>query len=128
MLDMYLPKSPPAGKLPCIIVIHGGGWRSGSKRTFARFAAAFAVKGLAAACVGYRLRPEVDIPQCVEDVKAATRAGVSGWVIGANGGTGVGSGVLAHAPIAVPTAASADTRKKSLRLILCIFLSLLHLA
>ena len=37
------------------------------------FAAAFAAKGFAAACVGYRLRPEVDIPQCVEDVKAATR-------------------------------------------------------
>ena len=73
MLDMYLPKQPPAGKLPCIIVIHGGGWRSGDKGRLARFAAAFAARGFAAACVGYRLRPEVDIPQCVEDVKAATR-------------------------------------------------------
>jgi len=73
MLDMYLPTQPPEGKLPCIMVIHGGGWRSGNKEKFARFAGAFAAKGFAAACVGYRLRPEVDIPQCVEDVKAATR-------------------------------------------------------
>jgi len=73
MMDLYLPKNPPSGKIPCIMTIHGGGWRSGNKDRFARFAVAFAEKGFAAACVGYRLRPEVDVPQCVEDVKAATR-------------------------------------------------------
>lgn len=73
LMDLYLPNEPPKGKIPCIMTIHGGGWRSGNKDRFARFAAAFAEKGFAAACVGYRLRPEVDIPQCVEDVKAATR-------------------------------------------------------
>jgi len=72
-LDLYLPKDPPAGKLPCVVVIHGGGWRSGNKETFARFAARFAEKGFAAPCVGYRLRPEVRIRQCVEDVKASVR-------------------------------------------------------
>jgi acetyl esterase/lipase len=73
MMDLYLPKDAPAGKIPCIMTIHGGGWRNGSKEKFARQAAAFAENGFAAACVGYRLRPEVDIPQCIEDVKAATR-------------------------------------------------------
>jgi len=73
MMDLYLPKDAPSGAIPCIMTIHGGGWRSGDKERFARQAAAFAQNGFAAACVGYRLRPEVDIPQCIEDVKAATR-------------------------------------------------------
>jgi len=73
MMDLYLPKNPPTGKIPCVMAIHGGGWRSGNKERFARQAVALAENGFAAACVGYRLRPEVDIPQCVEDVKAATR-------------------------------------------------------
>ncbi|HUS91608.1 MAG TPA: alpha/beta hydrolase [Phycisphaerae bacterium] len=72
-LDLYLPKDPPAGKLPCILTIHGGGWRSGNKERFGRFASKFAESGFAAACVGYRLIPEVQIRHCVEDVKAATR-------------------------------------------------------
>ncbi|MGB2822767.1 MAG: alpha/beta hydrolase [Phycisphaerae bacterium] len=72
-LDLYLPKDPPAGKLPCIMVIHGGGWRSGDKERFARFAARFAEKGFAAPCVGYRLIPEVQVRQCVQDVKASVR-------------------------------------------------------
>ena len=73
MLDLYLPASPPAGKMPCIMVVHGGGWRSGDKNKFARFASAFAEKGFAAACIAYRLRPEVEIRQCVEDAKASVR-------------------------------------------------------
>ena len=72
-LDLYLPKAKADGKLPCIMVVHGGGWRSGDKNRFARFASAFAEKGLAAACIGYRLRPLVQVRQCVEDAKAATR-------------------------------------------------------
>ncbi len=72
-LDLYLPAKSPAGKLPCIMVIHGGGWRSGNKQRFARFASRFAEKGFAAACIGYRLRPEVEVGQCVEDVKASVR-------------------------------------------------------
>lgn len=73
MLDLYLPKSPPAGKMPCIMAVHGGGWRSGDKNRFARFASTFAEKGFAAACIGYRLRPEVEVRQCVEDAKASVR-------------------------------------------------------
>jgi len=73
MLDLYLPKKAPSGKMPCIMVIHGGGWRSGNKARFARFASAFAQKGFAAACIGYRLIPEVRVRQCVEDAKASVR-------------------------------------------------------
>ena len=72
-LDLYLPKNPPSGKIPCIMTVHGGGWRNGNKNTFARFASTFAENGFAAACIGYRLMPEVKVPQCVQDAKASVR-------------------------------------------------------
>jgi len=95
MLDLYLPKSPPGGRMPCIMVIHGGGWRSGDKNRFARFASMFAEKGFVAPCIGYRLRPEVKIRQCVEDAKASVRwvranadkYGIDAERIGAFGGS-----------------------------------------
>lgn len=78
MLDMYLPnfkksRKPPKGKIPCIITIHGGGWKSGDKNRFARFASRFAENGFAAACISYRKIPEVGVPQCTEDAKASVR-------------------------------------------------------
>ena len=72
-LDLYLPKEPIAEPIPCIIVIHGGGWRSGNETRFASKAAWFADHGLAAACIGYRLLPSVKFPAPVEDCKAAVR-------------------------------------------------------
>ena len=73
MLDLYLPKKPAAPKIPCIVVIHGGGWRSGDKTRFAAQAAHFAEQGFAAACIGYRLLPEVEFPAPIVDCKAAVR-------------------------------------------------------
>lgn len=73
LLDLYLPKEKPEKPLPCIVVIHGGGWRNGSKQTFARHAAHLAEQGFAAACIGYRLLPEVEFPAPVMDCKAAVR-------------------------------------------------------
>jgi pectinesterase len=72
-LDLYLPKQPAAAKIPCIVVIHGGGWRSGDKTRFAAQAAYLADQGFAAACIGYRLLPEVTFPAPIVDCKAAVR-------------------------------------------------------
>ena len=72
-LDLYLPKQPASGKTPCIVVVHGGGWRSGDKTRFAHIAGALAEQGFAAACIGYRLLPEVEFPAPVVDCKAAVR-------------------------------------------------------
>jgi len=72
-LDLYLPKKPASEKIPCIIVVHGGGWRSGDKSRFAPIAIKLAEEGFAAACIGYRLLPEVKFPAPVEDCKAAVR-------------------------------------------------------
>ncbi|MGA1628386.1 MAG: alpha/beta hydrolase, partial [Aquiluna sp.] len=52
-----MPKKPASEKIPCIVVIHGGGWRNGDKTKFASQAAFLADKGFAAACIGYRLLP-----------------------------------------------------------------------
>ncbi len=73
MLDLYLPKAPGSAKIPCIVVIHGGGWRTGDKTRFAAIAAHLAEQGFAAACIGYRLLPEVEFPAPVVDCKAAVR-------------------------------------------------------
>ena len=44
-LDLYLPKQPASPRIPCIVVVHGGGWRSGDKMRFAHIAGALAKRG-----------------------------------------------------------------------------------
>ena len=98
MLDLYLPKKPASEKIPCIVVIHGGGWRMGDKTKFAAQAAYLADQGFAAACIGYRLLPEVTFPAPVVDCKAAVRwvranaakHGIDPDRIGATGGSAGG--------------------------------------
>ncbi len=97
-LDLYLPKRPASGKIPGIVVIHGGGWRSGDKTRFAAQAAYLADQGFAAACIGYRLLPEVTFPAPIVDCKAAvrwlranaSRYGIDPERIGATGGSAGG--------------------------------------
>ncbi|MBM3855948.1 MAG: alpha/beta hydrolase, partial [Verrucomicrobia bacterium] len=97
-LDLYLPRQPASAKIPCIVVIHGGGWRSGDKTRFAGQAAYLADKGFAAACIGYRLLPEVTFPAPIVDCKAAVRwvranaarYGIDPERIGATGGSAGG--------------------------------------
>jgi pectinesterase len=72
-LDLYLPKQPPSERVPCVVVIHGGGWRSGDKSRLAAIANYLAEQGFAAACIGYRLLPEAKFPEPIQDCKAAVR-------------------------------------------------------
>ncbi len=98
LLDLYLPKKPSSDKIPCILVIHGGGWRMGDKTKFAAQAAYLADQGFAAACIGYRLLPEVTFPAPIVDCKAAVRwvranaakHGIDPDRIGATGGSAGG--------------------------------------
>lgn len=97
-LDLYLPKNPASEKIPCIVVVHGGGWRSGDNKRFGHIASHLADQGFAAACIGYRLLPEVQFPAPVVDCKAAVRwvranaekYGVDADRIGAIGGSAGG--------------------------------------
>jgi pectinesterase len=97
-LDLYLPKPKPAGEIPGIVVIRGGGWRVGDKRGFAPIAAGLAASGFATACIEYRVLPEFKVIDCVNDTKAAVRwmraegkrYGIRTDAIGAIGGSAGG--------------------------------------
>ena len=72
-LDLIHPKETSAEPRPAIVFIHGGGWRSGDKRTsnFIGPAIEYAQKGYVTISVNYRLDREI-LP-CVHDVKCAVR-------------------------------------------------------
>jgi acetyl esterase/lipase len=69
-LDLHLP---PAGSAPAplIVWVHGGGWRSGSKKEVPL--APLVARGWAIASVDYRLTPVAPFPANVHDIKAAIR-------------------------------------------------------
>jgi acetyl esterase/lipase len=78
-LDLSRPKkaepkdAKPDRGLPCVVVIHGGGWAQGSKEGHDDVTWLFAQHGYVAATVGYRLAPAHVFPAQVQDVKCAVR-------------------------------------------------------
>lgn len=56
---------------PIVLIIHGGGWNSGSPDMLKPLAVNLAKKGLATAIVEYRLIPEAKYPAAVEDLNDA---------------------------------------------------------
>lgn len=73
LLDVYAPTAV-AGKLsPAILMVHGGGWRSGDRSHNNTLAEQLAAKGFVAIPVEYRLSTEALYPAAVHDLKAAIR-------------------------------------------------------
>ncbi len=71
-LDLYLPKNyKDVNKLPVLVMIHGGGWTSGSKEESASTEAP--KLGYAVAAINYRLTSTATFPAQIEDCKAAIR-------------------------------------------------------
>jgi dienelactone hydrolase len=70
-LDLYLP--PPGGPAlrPTVVLVHGGGFKSGSRANLATVATEYARRGYVAASISYRLRPN-STPE--ETLAAATDA------------------------------------------------------
>ena len=71
--DFRLPErsdDAPAAS-PVVVVVHGGGWRSGDKRNMAGHAAALRRAGFATFNINYRLAPEHPFPAAVDDVRSA---------------------------------------------------------
>lgn len=68
-LDLYLPAEP--GGAPLLVWVHGGAWRSGSKKE--NPLAPLVARGFAIASVDYRLTPVAPFPANVHDLKAAIR-------------------------------------------------------
>jgi acetyl esterase/lipase len=72
-LDLYLPSAGAAQKAPAVVLVHGGGWASGSRDNQAPLAIRLARRGYAAATVTYRLSGQAKYPAAIHDVKAAVR-------------------------------------------------------
>lgn len=76
-LDLYQPRRMPdtasSQAVPGILLIHGGGWRSGVRTHLKPLAIELANAGFVAATVSYRLSPEARYPAAIHDVKAAIR-------------------------------------------------------
>lgn len=72
-LDLYLPTAKSKVIRPAIVMVHGGGWRSGYRTNLTPLAIAMAEQGYVAATISYRLAPEAQYPAAIHDVKAALR-------------------------------------------------------
>lgn len=72
-LDLFTPGSDRKEPLPMVILIHGGGWRSGDKSMEWPLATALARKGYLTICPEYRLSPEALYTAAVTDLKTVIR-------------------------------------------------------
>jgi alpha-L-fucosidase 2 len=73
---LTLDASIPDGKGPfaAVIVVHGGGWENGSKRSYEKpVLPVLTEAGFAWFTINYRLAPQYKYPAAVEDVEAAVR-------------------------------------------------------
>ncbi|NLP58702.1 alpha/beta hydrolase [Lutibacter sp. B1] len=68
-LDAYLNTSEEVK--PAVVLLHGGGWKSGNKSHMKPLAQSIASKGYACFTVEYRLSPEAKYPAGIYDVKNA---------------------------------------------------------
>src|SRR5437773_12580793 len=65
-LDLHLPAAKP--RAPLIVWVHGGAWRSGSKKDMPL--GGLVAEGYAVASVDYRLSTEAKFPAQIHDLKA----------------------------------------------------------
>lgn len=70
-LDIFRPGK--AGKYPAVIMIHGGGWRSGTKEMQVPLAEMLAAEGFVTIPVEYQLSLEAKYPAAVHNIKSAIR-------------------------------------------------------
>lgn len=69
----YLTKTTGRQLRPAVLLIHGGGWRSGDRSQEIPMAQRLAAAGYVAVTAEYRLSTEAQYPAAVHDLKAAIR-------------------------------------------------------
>lgn len=84
--DIFYPADTDTWKSrPAVLMIHGGGWRSGDKSHNATIGLWLAKKGYVAVSVEYRLSGEAPYPAAVNDLKQALHwLRREGWSFGAD--------------------------------------------
>lgn len=70
-LDVFHPSRNSRKGYPAVLLIHGGGWKSGDKSQCIPFAQQLAKNGYVAVTAEYRLSPEAAYPAAVIDLRAA---------------------------------------------------------
>ncbi len=70
-LDLFRPTK--TGTYPALLMIHGGGWRSGDKSLQIPMAMKIAANGYVTVAVEYQLSLEAKYPQAVYNIKSAIR-------------------------------------------------------
>lgn len=73
VLAMDIVRPEAAGRYPGVVLIHGGGFRAGDRKSLLPMAVKLAKAGYVAATVSYRFTPRFQFPAQVHDVKAAVR-------------------------------------------------------
>jgi acetyl esterase/lipase len=73
--ELYMDVTSPKGDgpFPALLLLHGGGWTSGSKLEMAEMARDAADHGFVAASADYRFTPRFQWPCQLEDARAAVR-------------------------------------------------------
>lgn len=72
-LDVFAPAKSTKSAKPAILMIFGGGWRSGNRSMHVPMAQALAAKGFIAVTADYRLSTEALYPAAVNDLKTAIK-------------------------------------------------------
>jgi acetyl esterase/lipase len=72
-LDAFYPIAKSKKPLPAVLMIHGGGWRSGDRSQHVPMAQQIAAKGYVTITAEYRLSTEALYPAPVNDLKTAIR-------------------------------------------------------
>jgi acetyl esterase/lipase len=72
-LDLFAPRTRNNAGYPGVLLIHGGGWRSGNRQMEWPMAQHLAADGYVTTTVEYRLSVEALYPTAVYDLKAAIR-------------------------------------------------------
>lgn len=72
-VDIFSPKLRPKEPLPVVMIMHGGGWRSGDRSMEWPTAIHLAKNGYIAVTVEYRLSGEAKYPAAIHDLKEAIR-------------------------------------------------------
>ncbi len=66
---LFYPAVDSSKASPCILMIHGGGWQSGTAEEFPEWSTHWAQSGYAVMSLDYRLAPEWQWPAPLEDVR-----------------------------------------------------------
>jgi acetyl esterase/lipase len=89
-IDIFYPEQESKEGYPGILLIHGGGWRTGDKSLLVPLAQQLANEGYLTAVAEYRLSLEAPYPAAVHDLKAAIR-----WMRAHGSELGLDSGRIA---------------------------------